>query len=238
MEDNQIKSILEGLIFVSDGPLSLERMKEVVGIPKRDLQRVISVMMEEYRKEERGFLLTEVADGFQFRTRPDHVEWIRKLKKVKPSLMSQPALETLAIVAYRQPVVRAEVEKIRGVDSGGVLRTLLERKLIKIIGKKDIPGKPLVYGTSKKFLEVFGLKDLSHLPTLKDLESLGPASLEGILPLEGAEQAPDQEVPEAAAPEQDTIAAEAPEGSMKEPGAAAEEEKKDEPPGESSEDPL
>ena len=113
--------------------------------------------------------------------------------------LSQPSLETLAIIAYRQPVVRGDIEKIRGVDSGGVLRTLLEKKLVKIIGKKDVPGKPLVYGTSKKFLEVFGLKDLSELPTLKDLDSLGPASMEGVLPLEGEEkeEAPAESEPQA-----------------------------------------
>jgi segregation and condensation protein B len=185
VEDAQLKAVLESLIFVSESPLTLDRMKEVLGINKRDLQRLLSEMMEEYRKSERGFLLVEVAEGFQFRTRPEHADWIKKLKKVKSTSLSQPSLETLAIVAYRQPVVRMDIEKIRGVDSGGVLHTLLEKKLIKIIGKKDVPGKPLVYGTSRKFLEVFGLKDLSELPTLKDLEGLGPPSAEGIMPLEG-----------------------------------------------------
>ena len=185
MEDAQLKAILEGLIFVSESPLTLDRMKEVLGIQKRDLQRLLSEMMEDYQRKERGFLLMEVAEGFQFRTRPEHSSWIKKLKKVKTTALSQPALETLAIVAYRQPVVRTDIEKIRGVDSGGVLHTLLEKKLIKIIGKKDVQGKPLVYGTSRKFLEVFSLKDLSELPTLKDLEGLGPSSAEGILPLEG-----------------------------------------------------
>jgi segregation and condensation protein B len=185
VEDAQLKAVLESLIFISESPLTLDRMKEVLGINKRDLQRLLSEMMEEYRKSERGFLLVEVAEGFQFRTRPEHADWIKKLKKVKSTALSQPSLETLAIVAYRQPVVRMDIEKIRGVDSGGVLHTLLEKKLIKIIGKKDVPGKPLVYGTSRKFLEVFGLKDLSELPTLKDLEGLGPPSAEGIMPLEG-----------------------------------------------------
>ena len=148
MEERQIKAILETLIFVSESPLTLDRMKEVLGgANKRDLQRLLAEMMEEYRKDERGITLVEVAEGFQFRTRPEFGEWVRRLKKVKTASLSQPSLETLAIIAYRQPVVRADVEKIRGVDSGGVLRTLLERKLIKIIGKKDVPGKPLVYGT-------------------------------------------------------------------------------------------
>lgn len=189
MEDPHLKAILEALLFVSGSPLSLERMKEIVGgVNKRDLQRLLDEMAEEYRRGERGFSLVEVAEGFQFRTRTEHAEWVRKLMKIKTSALSQPALETLAIIAYRQPVVRGDIEKVRGVDSGGVLRTLLEKKLVKIIGKKDVPGKPLVYGTSKRFLEVFGLKDLSELPTLKELDSLGPASMEGVLPLEEEEK--------------------------------------------------
>jgi segregation and condensation protein B len=185
VEDSQWKAILEALIFVSESPLTLDRMKEVLGgVNKRELQRLLAEMMEDYRKAERGITLEEVAEGFQFRTRAEFGEWVRKLKKVKTTALSQPSLETLAIIAYRQPVVRMDIEKIRGVDSGGVLRTLLEKKMIKIIGKKDVPGKPIVYGTSKRFLEVFGLKDLSELPTLKDLDSLGPASMEGVLPLE------------------------------------------------------
>jgi segregation and condensation protein B len=188
VEDSQAKAILEALLFVSESPLPLERMKEVLGANKRDLQRWLEEMKEEYEKGLRGFSLVEVAEGYQFRTRPEHAEWVRKLKKAKSSALSQPSLETLAIIAYRQPVVRGDIERIRGVDSGGVLRTLLERKLVKIIGKKDVPGKPLVYGTSKKFLEVFGLKDLSQLPTLKDLDSLGPPSMEGVLPLEEEEK--------------------------------------------------
>ena len=218
MEDIQSKAILEALIFVSESPLTLDRMKEVLGgVNKRDLQRLLAEMVEDYRRSERGITLVEVAEGFQFRTRPELGEWIRKLKKVKTTALSQPSLETLAIIAYRQPVVRADIEKIRGVDSGGVLRTLLERKLIKIIGKKDVPGKPIVYGTSKKFLEVFGLKDLSELPTLKDLDSLGPPSMEGVLPLEEekgeGEAAPEEEthMPESQEAQVDESSSEAPE---------------------------
>ena len=183
MEDVQWKAVIESLIFVSESPLSLERIKEVLGeVSKKDVQRLLSELKADYEASQRGFTLEEVAEGFQFRTRPVHAEWIKRLKKTKPLALSQPALETLAIVAYRQPVVRTDVEKIRGVDSGGVLRTLLERKLIKILGKKDVPGRPLVYGTSKQFLEMFGLKDLSSLPTLKDLEVLGSPPLEEPLP--------------------------------------------------------
>lgn len=186
MEEIQTKAIIEALIFVSETPVPLDSIREVLGeIPKKDLQRILEEMIAEFQAAPRGFALAEVAGGYQFRTRTEYAEWVKKLKKIKPFALSQPSLETLAIVAYKQPVLRTEVEKIRGVDSGGVLRTLLEKKLVKILGKKDVPGKPLVYGTSKRFLEMFGLKDLSGLPTLKDLAGLGPPPpQEEVLPLE------------------------------------------------------
>jgi segregation and condensation protein B len=222
VEDAQLKGVLEALIFVSETPLTLDRMKEVLsGVSKRDLQRLLADMIEEDRKSGRGIHLVEVAEGFQFRTLPEHADWVRRLKKTKSTALSQPSLETLAIIAYRQPVVRMDIERIRGVDSGGVLRNLLEKKLIKIIGKKDVPGKPLVYGTSKKFLEVFGLKDLADLPTLKDLESLGPPSTEGFLPPEEEGQMTGERTPE-----------ETP------PGADKPEERNHEPSAEAPKDPL
>ena len=188
MDDSERKALIESLIFVSETPLSVDRIREILGdLPRKEIQRLLSELVDEYQRTPRGFTLVEVAGGFQFRTRPEHAEWIRKMKKIRPLGFSPAAMETLAIVAYRQPIVRAEIEKIRGVDCGGVLRTLLERKLIKIIGKKDVPGKPLVYGTTQKFLETFGLKELSSLPTLKDLESLGsPPTSQSFSTLEAA----------------------------------------------------
>lgn len=174
MDDVERKAVIESLIFASENPLSIDRIREVFGdVARKEIQRLVSEMVEEYQKFSRGFTIIEVAGGFQFRTRPEYGDWIRKMKKARPPGFSPAAMESLAIIAYRQPVVRMDIEKIRGVDCGGVLRTLLERKLIKIIGKKDVPGKPLVYGTTPKFLETFGLKELSSLPTLKDIESLG-----------------------------------------------------------------
>ena len=188
MEDGQLKTIIESLIFASEAPLSVDRIKEVLSeVEKKEIRRLISELIEEYERGPRPFAIVEVADGLQFRTRPEYAEWIKKLKKIKPAGMSQPSLETLAIIAYKQPAVRADIERIRGVDSGGVLRTLLDRKLIKILGKKDIPGKPLVYGTSKKFLEIFGLRDLSSLPTLKDLDGLGPPAAEELRKFEAGQ---------------------------------------------------
>ena len=220
MDDTQRKALIEALIFVSENPLSLERMKEAIGgVQKREIQRLLSELMEEYNRAPRGFTLVEVAEGFQFRTRPEYAEWIKKLKRAKPLALTQPGLETLAIIAYKQPIVRGEIEKIRGVDSGGVLRTLLERKLIRILGKKDVPGKPLVYGTSRQFLEMFGLKDLSSLPTLKDIEGLGPST--------GDEPFPFAASPEGEAKEMDSGRTDLP------PGLKTEE---DEPPAKNSED--
>ena len=221
MEDSRWKPIIESLIFVSESPLSLDQIKEVLGgeVSKKEIQRLLRELQEDYENAQRGITLVEVAEGFQFRTRPQHAAWIKKLKKTKPPALSRPALETLAMVAYKQPVLRSDIEKIRGVDSGGVLRTLLERKLIRILGKKDVPGKPLVYGTSKQFLEMFGLKDLSSLPTLKDLEGLGARPPEEVFPFLGNEL----NKPESAATGESGIL----------PG---EEGERDEPPAEGAED--
>ncbi len=171
MED--IKSIIEALILASDAPLSIEKIGSVLQEVERD--RILSVLQElvrEYEERKGGFLLQEVAGGYQYRTRPDLSVWIKKLKGGKSSLMSPAAMETLAIVAYRQPVVKAEIDKIRGVDAGGPLKKLLDKKLVRIVGRKDVPGKPILYGTTRKFLEVFNLKDLAELPTLQELKEL------------------------------------------------------------------
>jgi segregation and condensation protein B len=119
-----------------------------------------------------------VAGGYQFRTRPEYTQWIRRLVDPRPVRLSKAALETLAIIAYKQPIIRTDVEHIRGVDCGGVLRQLLERKLIRVLGRKEIAGRPLIYATTKKFLETFELKNLRDLPTPKEIEEFGKAPLE------------------------------------------------------------
>lgn len=125
--------------------------------------------------------MREVAGGYQFRTRPEYTEWIRQLMRPAPARISKAALETLAIIAYKQPIIRNDIERIRGVDSGGVIRMLLERKLIRILGRKEIPGRPLIYATTKQFLEAFELKDLKDLPTPKEIDDLGKPSSENIM---------------------------------------------------------
>ena len=170
---NELKAIIEALIFASEKPLGIDRIKDIIEDADRaDIVRCISLLQEEYR-DGRGFYLSEVAEGYQFRTRPRYSPYLQRLYKIKAPKFSQPALETLAIIAYRQPITRAEVEELRGVDAGGVIKSLLDKKLIKILGKKDVPGRPMIYGTAREFLEAFGLKDLKSLPTLKDLAELG-----------------------------------------------------------------
>ncbi len=172
--------------------MSLDRLCGILPEYDRDVIRTcILELQSEFARPERGIFLAEIAKGYQFRTREENGDYVRRLVKTKISRFSQSALENLAIIAYRQPITRAEIEYLRGVDSGGVLKTLLEKKLIKILGKKDIPGRPLIYGTTRYFLEMFSLKDLKSLPTLREIEDLAG---EGIyeqqeeLPLEGVIQ--------------------------------------------------
>jgi segregation and condensation protein B len=189
MPSFRLKSILESLIFISEEPMSLDRLCSILQEYDRDLIRTCILQLQaEYDNQERGIFLAEVAKRYQFRTREENGDYVRRLVKTKTSRFSQSALETLAITAYRQPITRAEIEYLRGVDSGGVIKTLLEKKLIKILGKKDIPGRPLIYGTTRYFLEMFSLRDLKSLPTLREIEDLvveGTYEQQEELPLEG-----------------------------------------------------
>ena len=171
-----IKGILESLLFISEEPLTLERLKIILApIAAGDIRGALNDLIEEYDNRRGGFVLKEVAGGYQFRTRPEHTVWITKLIQPRPPRLSKAALETLAIIAYKQPLIRSDIEHIRGVDCGGVIRALLERKLIRVLGRKEIPGRPLIYATTKRFLEVFDLKDLKDLPTPKEIDEMGQA---------------------------------------------------------------
>jgi len=171
MENFDIKPVLEGLFFVSEFPVKLETLVEILPeLGKEAILEGILRIKTEYEEDSKGMELVEVAGGYQFRTKPKWAEWVQRLKKAKAVKLSRSALETLAIVAYRQPVIRPAIEEIRGVDSGWVLRTLLEKGLIKITGRKEMPGRPIVYGTTKAFLELFSLNTLSDLPTPKEIQ--------------------------------------------------------------------
>ena len=175
-------AILEALIFASETPLTPERAADVLtDMEKKEILPLFEELGREYETRGGGILLVQVAGGFQFRTKPEMAPWIRKLKAARPAMLSPAALETLAVVAYRQPLVKSEIDRIRGVDVSGALKGLLEKKLVRIVGRKDVPGKPIIYGTTKRFLEVFNLKDLSELPTLRDLKDLQDESSGPIL---------------------------------------------------------
>lgn len=174
MEDHQLKSAIEAVLFISSTPVSVDRLAALFEeASKEQLESQVQALGQEYEDRGAGIMLAEVAGGLQLATRPEHAPWIRKFRSVKvSSKLSKPALETLAIVAYKQPITRAEVEAVRGVNIGGIMRNLMERRLVKIVGKKDVPGKPMMYGTTLEFLQYFGLKDLSSLPTLKEFQEL------------------------------------------------------------------
>jgi len=173
---DDLKAIVESLLFASDTPLTIDKIASIMEIHDRKAAHdALTSLAEEYESQKRGFFLSEVAGGYQLRTRPEYREWVRRMKQSRPARLSRAAMETLAIVAYKQPILRSDVEHLRGVDSGGTLRTLLERGLIRVLGRKPLPGRPMVYGTTKRFLEIFDLKGLNGLPTLKDLKELGEA---------------------------------------------------------------
>jgi len=177
MED--LKNIIESLLFVAEEPLTLDRIKDILEVDDRKLVReTLRELQADYESRTGAFVLREVAGGFQFRSRPEYVPWIKKLIQPKPARLSKAALETLAIIAYKQPVIRSDVEHLRGVDCGGVLRMLMERNLIRVLGRKEIPGRPIIYATTKQFLEVFDLKNLKDLPTPKEIEDLAKAPLD------------------------------------------------------------
>lgn len=183
MEDQEAKPILEALLFVSPEPLSLERLQEVLeGMDRSRIQSLLEMMANEYEQNGHGLQLVEVAGGCQLTTKPECAPWIRRLDEIRTaSRLSKPALETLAIIAYKQPVTRPEIEEIRGVDTSGVIKTLLERRLLKITGRRDAPGRPLLYGTTKQFLGYFGLRDLSGLPSLKEFKEIAQTEAEPVM---------------------------------------------------------
>jgi segregation and condensation protein B len=172
-EGSRLKSILEALIFVSEQPVSLDRMAGVLtDCSRARLKEILNELEQDYEARGCALEIVQVANGYQFRTRPEFASWIGRLRQQKFARLSRAALETLAIVAYRQPVTRAEAEAIRGVDSGAVLGTLLERRLLRILGRKEVAGRPILYGTTQEFLELFGLNSLKDLPTLKEIKDI------------------------------------------------------------------
>ncbi|MCW5891737.1 MAG: SMC-Scp complex subunit ScpB [bacterium] len=166
----RLESLLESLLLAAGAPVPLPRLVEVLDGPaRRDVVAALKGLGERYEREGRGLRLVHVAGGWQLRSAPEHGPLVRKLLGGRPPRLSRAMLETLAIVAYRQPCTKPEIEAIRGVDADATLNTLLERRMVKITGRKDAPGRPLLYATTREFLEVFGLPDLNALPPLAEL---------------------------------------------------------------------
>lgn len=176
MEIAELKPIIEAMIFVSEEPLTENAILIALGecgVSKEEVRSCLEAIENDWNTTpDRGIGVVRVAGGLQFRTKPSCADWLKRLNVPKPMKLSGPSLETLAIIAYRQPIMRSEIEKIRGVDTGGVLKTLLERRLLRIVGRSQEPGQPLLYGTTQEFLEVFNLNTLNELPTLKDIDDL------------------------------------------------------------------
>lgn len=196
----ELKEILEALIFVHSGPLELKAIESILkeDFAGDEIRAALGELREDLARRGGVVELAEVAGGYEFGTRGDMVEWIRKMDHYEHHRrLSRPALETLAIVAYRQPVTRPEIEAIRGVNVDRIMRSLADKKLVRVLGRKDVPGKPLVYGTTNDFLEYFGLAKLDDLPPLEEFvdreEPADEPADEGILPVEEEDGVPGEE---------------------------------------------
>ena len=169
---DEIKKIVEALLFAVNEPISLRKIIDIIeGVDSKDIREAIKQLREEYDSSDRAFQIEEIANGFQILSRPEYHEWISRVrKKTVEAKLSQSAMETLAIIAYKQPIIRSEIEAIRGVQSGQMIRTLIEKGLVKIVGRDDVLGRPILYGTTKRFLEHFSLKSVKDLPKIDELE--------------------------------------------------------------------
>ncbi len=172
LSEARVRTVIETLLFLAERPLGVEEVRLATGLEPARIAKALDQISGNHREGISGIVLHEVAGGWQLRTSPDNTDFARRFLRVKPQRLTRAALETLAIVAYRQPVTRPEIEEIRGVDCGAVVKALLERRLVKILGKKEEPGRPILYGTTREFLEFFSLKDLASLPTLREFHEL------------------------------------------------------------------
>lgn len=169
----KLKAICESVLFAASEPVTVNRLSEILrGASRPAVVAALAELRRDYEDANRGIRLVEVAGGYQLRTDPENAVWVRALLRDRPARLARPTLETLAIVAYRQPIARAEIEAIRGVDVEGVLGTLLARRLIRVAGRREGPGRPILYGTTPEFLEAFGLRDLTQLPVLRELSEI------------------------------------------------------------------
>jgi segregation and condensation protein B len=185
IDARELKAILEAVLFVSPEPVPVARLMSILGtVSKAEVVQALEILTHDLDQDGRGIQLVQVAGGYRLVTKQEYGPWLKRMDKAKTAQkLSRSALESLAIIAYKQPLVRSEIEEIRGVETSGVLRTLCERKLVRIVGRKDVPGRPIMYGTTKFFLEHFGLQDLTQLPPLREFKELGESE-QALLPIE------------------------------------------------------
>jgi len=185
IDARELKAILEAVLFVSPEPMPVARLMSILGtVSRAEVVQALGLLAHDLDQDGRGIQLVQIAGGYRLVTKQEYGPWLKRMDKAKAAQkLSRSALESLAIIAYKQPLVRAEIEEIRGVETSGVLRTLCERKLVRIVGRKDVPGRPIMYGTTKFFLEHFGLQDLSQLPPLREFKELGDSE-QALLPIE------------------------------------------------------
>jgi len=193
LADAQLKAVLEAIVYITDEPLTLDQICAAIEQPRERVVAALELLAADYEKDDRGLSIREIAGGFKMTTKPEHHEAVRRfVKNLNPPLkLSLPALETLAVIAYKQPITAPEIMEIRGVQGAGVLKTLIDRKLIATAGRKQVVGKPILYKTTREFLVQFGLRDLSELPTLKEFQEIGRMDTET-----APETAPPPETPE------------------------------------------
>ncbi len=179
MSGENLKNVIEALLFSSSKPLGIPEIVKVLSVDKNgsrsEIKKAIEDLNSEYNESGKSFFIENIAGGYRMITKPEYAEYIKILYQVQPSRLSKPSLETLAIVAYRQPIIKADIEAIRGVNVDGIVKTLLEKDFIKISGRKDVPGRPFLLTTTNKFLEYFGLKDLNELPKISELRQFSIA---------------------------------------------------------------
>ena len=185
IDARELKAILEAILFVSPEPVPVARLMSILGtVSRAEVVQALEILTHDLDQDGRGIQLVQVAGGYRLVTKQEYGPWLKRMDKAKTAQkLSRSALESLAIIAYKQPLVRSEIEEIRGVETSGVLRTLCERKLVRIVGRKDVPGRPIMYGTTKFFLEHFGLQDLTQLPPLREFKELGESE-QALLPIE------------------------------------------------------
>jgi len=173
---NKLKSIIEALLFVSEKPISIKIFNSIFNIPENQIIETINELMDDYKRKNSGLLIIKIDDSYQMITNPECSEWIKIFQNLNTNnKLSEQALETLAIIAYKQPITKAEIDKIRGVNSEYAIKTLIEKRLIKIVGKKEVPGRPFIYGTTKEFLRLFGISSLNELPGLSEFQKINAA---------------------------------------------------------------